>query len=340
MADLVDFRRIISDLRCGLPIILGFEDSFRLVFASESLDTLPSFDYILISSPRSKFLGYCDNDIRVASNEVGSAAELIELISSPDIVYDKYVKADEIDSYIIKIMKLAQLLPSAIVLEADKKNISKYVGINISIEMVRNYFNASIKVKKISQGPITLRRKHDSEMFVFRSEGIDHHCIVIRGIRANPLVRLHSSCYTGDILGVLTCDCGDQLRYSINHMLDNSGGIILYLNQEGRGIGLANKIRAYDLQSSFGLDTVEANNVLGFEDDERDFEIAAEILKNMGIRVLRLLTSNPIKLEFLKSRGIVVTECENIFVPHNTYNARYMNTKINKMGHSKKSTDI
>jgi GTP cyclohydrolase II len=109
------------------------------------------------------------------------------------------------------------------------------------------------------------------------------------------LARLHSACFTGDVLGSLKCDCGAQLDAALHQMNDEGAGVLLYLNQEGRGIGLANKMRAYSLQDQ-GFDTVEANHRLGFEDDERDFRIAAEILKRMGFSSVRLLTNNPPRL--------------------------------------------
>ena len=147
-----------------------------------------------------------------------------------------------------------------------------------------------------------------------------------------PLARLHSECFTGDLLGSLRCDCGDQLRGAIRRMAEEGGGVLLYLAQEGRGIGLTNKLRAYLLQDG-GLDTVEANHHLGFGNDERDFSAAAEMLRQLGIERVRLLTNNPAKIAQLDRNGIEVAGR----VPHafgaNVHNRRYLLTKAQRSGH-------
>lgn len=146
------------------------------------------------------------------------------------------------------------------------------------------------------------------------------------------LVRLHSECFTGDLLGSLKCDCGEQLKGAISKMAAEGAGIVLYLAQEGRGIGLLNKLRAYALQDQ-GFDTVEANERLGFNADERDFAIAAAMLKSLGVQNIRLLTNNPDKLAQLSAYGINVTErVAHAFAP-NPHNARYLATKAEKSGH-------
>ena len=147
-----------------------------------------------------------------------------------------------------------------------------------------------------------------------------------------PLVRLHSECLTGDVLGSLRCDCGEQLDEALRRIADEESGILLYLRQEGRGIGLANKIRAYALQDR-GLDTVEANQHLGFPDDLRDYSFAAEILLRLGVRRLRLLTNNPRKMSALRERGIEIVERRALVIETNVENAGYLATKRAKMGH-------
>lgn len=164
--------------------------------------------------------------------------------------------------------------------------------------------------------------------------GIEHYAIEI-GIpdRSRPvLTRLHSACFTGDVLGSLKCDCGPQLHAALAAMRQAGAGILLYLNQEGRGIGLANKMRAYSLQAQ-GFDTVEANHRLGFEDDERDFRLGAAMLSRLGIGQVRLLTNNPRKVEMLARHGIEVTERVPLIVPRNRHNTGYLDTKARKSGH-------
>jgi GTP cyclohydrolase II len=145
-------------------------------------------------------------------------------------------------------------------------------------------------------------------------------------------VRLHSACLTGDVFGSRRCDCGDQLRLAITQLAGHGGGIILYLEQEGRGLGLANKIRAYQLQDC-GLDTVDANTVLGFEDDERDYGVAVRMLQALGCTRVRLLTNNPAKLEGLSQAGIDVSGRVPLHGPINADNRRYLAAKAARAGH-------
>ena len=147
-----------------------------------------------------------------------------------------------------------------------------------------------------------------------------------------PLVRLHSECLTGDVLGSMRCDCGQQLAAALKLMARAPSAVLLYLPQEGRGIGLANKIRAYALQDG-GLDTVDANLALGLPVDRRDYAAAAEILRSLGLRKVRLLTNNPNKSDALQRHGIEVAERVPLTVPPNAVNRRYLRTKADRMGH-------
>jgi GTP cyclohydrolase II len=173
-------------------------------------------------------------------------------------------------------------------------------------------------------------------LHVFRPEdgGEEHYAVEIGApARSEPvLARLHSACFTGDLLGSLKCDCGPQLRAALAQMGEAGAGVLLYLNQEGRGIGLANKMRAYALQDQ-GFDTVEANHRLGFEDDERDFRIGAAILKDMGFSSVRLLTNNPAKVRMLEAQGLDVVERVPLKVGRTRHNAGYLATKAKKSGH-------
>lgn len=175
----------------------------------------------------------------------------------------------------------------------------------------------------------------DAQIIAFREAGTGHeHVALVIGAFGGkpPLTRLHSECLTGDVFGSLKCDCGPQLREALRLIEAGGGGILLYLRQEGRGIGLANKIRAYALQDR-GLDTVDANRRLGFGDDERDYEVAAAILRALGVDQVRLLTNNPAKVAGLEEAGIAVIERVAHHMPVNPHNADYVATKKARSGH-------
>ncbi len=161
------------------------------------------------------------------------------------------------------------------------------------------------------------------------------HAAIMHGIAPyseNVPVRLHSECLTGDALGSLRCDCRDQLETALRMIGEMEKGIVLYLRQEGRGIGLTNKIRAYELQDE-GLDTVQANLALGFRDDERDYTIAAEMLKALRVKSVQLITNNPRKIAALTALGIEVNGRIPIVIPPNPFNEFYLHTKSTKSGH-------
>ena len=174
------------------------------------------------------------------------------------------------------------------------------------------------------------------EVRAFRSriDGSEHLALIRNPLRSTPLVRVHSECLTGDALGSLRCDCGPQLREALKRIGQSDGGALIYLRgQEGRGIGLGNKIRAYALQDQ-GHDTVEANIALGFLPDARDYGVAAQILRALGIDHVRLLTNNPQKTSALVAQGIVVREQVPLVIEANPFNWRYLATKRDKFGHT------
>ena len=164
------------------------------------------------------------------------------------------------------------------------------------------------------------------------------HLAIFKGkwsIKDEVLIRVHSSCVTGDIFGSCRCDCGPQLHQSLRQIDKNGQGIVIYMNQEGRGIGLLNKLKAYELQEK-GLDTVEANLALGFKADHRDYGIGAQIIREMGVSKIQLLTNNPKKRIGLSGYGIKITKTVPIEIKSNQYNSKYLKTKRDKMGHNLK----
>ncbi len=190
-------------------------------------------------------------------------------------------------------------------------------------------------VTLVARARLPLDGMPDTQIAAFRAadDGQEHVALIVGAFGGQPpLVRLHSECLTGDVFGSLKCDCGPQLNEALRLIGEAGGGVLLYLRQEGRGIGLANKLRAYALQDR-GLDTVDANTRLGFADDERDYAHAAAILGALGIDRVRLLTNNPAKANGLEAAGIVVTERVPHSMPANPHNADYLATKRRKSGH-------
>jgi 3,4-dihydroxy 2-butanone 4-phosphate synthase/GTP cyclohydrolase II len=163
----------------------------------------------------------------------------------------------------------------------------------------------------------------------------EHHVALVKGdvaSQSDVMVRVHSSCFTGDVLNSLRCDCGEQLHMALKMVRDKGRGVVLYMHQEGRGIGLANKLHAYILQDQ-GLDTVEANVKLGFAADLRDYGIGAQILSDLGLSSIQLITNNPRKIVGLEGHGLKVTKRIPLVIQSNPSNKRYLTTKKRKMGH-------
>lgn len=234
----------------------------------------------------------------------------------------------------IKLAKLAGLLPAVIAAETDAMPANM---ISLNAESIRHYDDALIdSLQIVTRARVPLEGAENAELVAFRpgDGGPEHYAIVIGApSRQSPvLARLHSECFTGDLLGSLKCDCGEQLRGAIAAISQAGSGILLYLAQEGRGIGLINKLRAYRLQDQ-GFDTIEANERLGFEADERLYGIAAKMLSLLGHNAVRLMTNNPEKVAALQAAGITVAER----VPHafesNEHNRAYLDTKAKKAGH-------
>lgn len=173
------------------------------------------------------------------------------------------------------------------------------------------------------------------EIVVFRDRQGLEHTALLRGdlSQGAPLVRLHSECLTGDAFGSLRCDCGPQLQSALTLVGKQENGAIIYLRQEGRGIGLGNKIRAYALQDE-GMDTVDANQELGFPADARSYDVAADILKSLGAKAVTLLSNNPTKGAALVEAGIQVTQRQPLVTTPQTYNEKYLETKAQRMGHN------
>jgi len=228
----------------------------------------------------------------------------------------------------LELARSAGLLPALWIVAADVS------GVSLSAEEIVSEARVP-HVEIVARAKLPLDGMPDTQIVAFRAsdDGQEHVALVVGAFGGKPpLVRLHSECLTGDVFGSLKCDCGPQLKEALRIIGGAGGGVLLYLRQEGRGIGLANKLRAYALQDR-GLDTVEANLRLGFGDDERDYAHAAAMLRALGIDEVRLLTNNPSKVEGLEAAGIKVVERVAHHMPANPHNADYLATKRKKSGH-------
>ena len=208
----------------------------------------------------------------------------------------------------------------------------KPTSVRIDLEDLRD---TSADVMVTARARLPLDSLPPTQIVVFRAQddGQEHVALVVGAFAGQPpLVRLHSECLTGDVFGSLKCDCGPQLHEALRLIGEEGGGILLYLRQEGRGIGIANKIRAYALQDR-GLDTVEANLRLGFDDDERDYRHAAAMLRALGATRVRMLSNNPAKVSGLAAAGIEVVERVAHHMPANPHNADYLAVKRSRSGH-------
>lgn len=241
----------------------------------------------------------------------------------------------------VEVMKLARLLPAAAVAAVASQDAARLVAedglLALDAADVFAYQEAASRsLQIISEARVPLADAENTRLVHFRPSdgGVGHIAIVIGDPdpAAPVLVRLHSECFTGDLLGSLRCDCGDQLRGAIAEIAKSGGGAVLYLSQEGRGIGLANKLRAYELQDA-GFDTIDANEMLGFDADERVYLPAAAMLRQLGFTRVRLLTNNPEKVTALTKCGIDVVERVPHAFPANAHNERYLHTKAQRGGH-------
>jgi GTP cyclohydrolase II len=240
------------------------------------------------------------------------------------------ISADNVDACRagLVIARLAGLLPALWLLPASAAEAS------VSVEEIAEE-RAHPAVEAVARAKLPLDGLPPTQIVAFRAsdDGQEHVALVVGAFGGKPpLVRLHSECLTGDVFGSLKCDCGPQLKRALQIIGDSGGGVLLYLRQEGRGIGLANKIRAYSLQDR-GIDTVDANERLGFADDERDYGHAAAMLRALGIDRVRLLTNNPAKVQGLEAAGIAVSERVAHQMPANPHNADYLATKRKRSGH-------
>ena len=351
--------RLRSDLRLGRPIMIKNEKNTSLILAIETLKK------ITLSKLRNAYIKSCHLAITARRAETLNATPYDEDIArvkiANDVSYDWLLSTanpaldlehplkgpfvtlrngeTKISRASINLCKKAQLLPATLVVNLSKKEANEFEASGIlsqDCQQILDQIQHSSILHEASSANLPLRGISKSRVYVFRDNAgfSEHYAIEIGNpIKDNPLlVRIHSACFTGDVIGSLKCDCGDQLNEALAILSKNGSGLLIYLNQEGRGIGLANKMRAYELQNQ-GFDTVEANHRLGFEDEERDLKIAAQIIKKLGFHNIRLLTNNPKKITSMSDMGITVEERLNLLTKPTKENRHYLSTKASKSGH-------
>ncbi len=345
MTEAAPLDRAIAALRAGRPVALDSQPLLALETATAAmLDLLDPEQQaqLLLSGPRAAALGLgnerdsADPDLPVVlqrSTWLGQDEALAladpgrDLARAPIGPLASVTCADaKLYSAALELARLAGLLPALWLLTSGSDGMT-----SLDAEAL----DTPVRAEIVARATLPLDDLPPSQMVAFRdpASGEEHVALVIGAFGGEaPLVRLHSECLTGDVFGSLKCDCGPQLKEALRLLGEAGGGVLLYLRQEGRGIGLANKLRAYQLQDR-GLDTVDANRRLGFADDARDYRMAAAMLRALGIDRVRLLTNNPAKLAGLAREGIAVEGRVAHHMTTNPHNADYVATKKAKSGH-------
>ena len=339
-------ERAIAALQAGRPVRIGGVTVLSVETATESMLELADpkgWAPMLISGPRAMALGLA-NEREAASPDHPVEIrhcdwldrEAARALADPARDFDRSpigpleaipVEHEECARAALTLARLAGLLPALWLVAADA---------NVAIDPAAIAAATDTPVATIvARARLPLDGIPPSQMVAFRdpASGEEHVALLIGAFGGQPpLIRLHSECLTGDVFGSLKCDCGPQLKEALRILGAEGRGVLLYLRQEGRGIGLANKLRAYALQDR-GLDTVDANRRLGFADDERNYGMAAAMLRALGIDRVRVLTNNPAKIAGLESQGIAVVERVAHHMPTNPHNADYLATKRKNSGH-------
>lgn len=359
-----DVERCLFDLRRGLPVRITDASVDVLVWPLEHLNdsalerlrgvcvdnlSLIVTRHRLASVARLDDAQHLDATARINVAPAEQANDIIRRACAPDADIDaSHIRSDEAsnaDALAIYLMRRALLIPAAVVATVDPANRS---GLDHDVETrrllavdpatIRGYQDEQpVQLSRVSEADVPLAEAANTHFVVFREpDGMREHVAILIGNTGewpeSVPVRLHSACLTGDLFASLRCDCGEQLRGSVSAIAERGGGVLLYLAQEGRGIGLANKMRAYHLQDD-GLDTVDADQVLGFGEDERRYNVAGQMLTALAIDQIDLLTNNPSKIDAMHQEGIDVTARSAIYGNLTRDNRRYLNAKATRAGH-------
>jgi GTP cyclohydrolase II len=360
-------ERAMGELRRGRPVVVrGGGGHAVLTLAAEAMSTenlkliqdisgtVPS---LAITARRAAVLGLADSagKIAIVSGLGGLGADEISALANPLVqagvtpalrekltVTVRENPGHDCAAAAVALSKIARLLPAAVTATLDDIDdvvawANRHDFLTVDTGDIFQFETAAVRnLKRIAEARVPISDAHETRIVAFRpADGGREHLAIVVG-KPDPdapvLVRLHSECFTGDLLGSLRCDCGDQLQGALAEIKKAGAGVLLYLAQEGRGIGLINKLRAYELQD-LGFDTMDANEQLGFDADERVYMPAARMLKLLGYQKVRLLTNNPDKLTALGRYGVEVVERVAHTFPANQHNEFYLQTKAVRSGH-------
>jgi GTP cyclohydrolase II len=360
-------ERCAGDLRRGVPVLIRGDDSGSVVAAAAETLTdavlaglvgrSAAHGTLLLTHTRAETLKIplYTPDVVSLPLPPGTRADALRAIADPATDLEHPMKGPfaaqrepvaQAAVASVKLAKLAGLLPATVVFPltreaADALAASATLSVTSADAVFAFEEETARTLQLVARARVPLKLAQMCELAAFRpADGGPEHYAVLIGDKTGPalatpgpvLVRLHSECFTGDLLGSLKCDCGDQLRGAIAAIETAGGGVLLYLAQEGRGIGMMNKLRAYRLQDE-GFDTIEANERLGFAPDERLYDVAARMLTLLGYRAVRLMTNNPQKIRALEAAGIKVAERVPHSFPDNAHNREYLRVKAERGGH-------
>jgi GTP cyclohydrolase II len=347
------FDRALAEMRRGRVVQVSSDGSGLLVAAVETLSA-PLFRrlaaagraVLLVTAERALAAGLARSSSGPVAIELPREIEVEHLrllagVAPSDATPALALTAEPACSFAalaaggFQLAKACRLVPALVGVRVDAAAARGVIAITTE-EIARHAAIAQRSLKLVSRARVPLADAVDSEIALFRDEygSAEHLAVLIGKLEAGGVVpvRLHSACLTGDLLGSLRCDCGEQLRTAVARIAALGGGVLLYLDQEGRGIGLPNKLRAYVLQDE-GLDTVDADRHLGFLADERSYDVAAALLRQLGIERIRLLTNNPQKIDGLREHGIEVVGRLPLIATANSHNERYLRAKLERAGH-------
>ena len=345
-------ERALSEFRAARPVAIVAQDSLALAFPVEGL-TGKQIEFLRAAGRNARLIIPGEKARSSAVWEEEAAAVRLNPLSLETIeAYSTHLQgkangagfyravliaADPAETAALALAHGSLLLPAVMVADANAADLARLPVLPVQAADIAAFRDREARsLKAIARTFVPLECGGQCEFVVFRGgDGFRDQVAVIVG-EPSPdrpvLARIHSACLTGDLFGSLKCDCGDQLRGTVKAMAAQGGGIVLYLDQEGRGNGIANKIRAYCLQEE-GFDTYDADELLGFGQDQRRFDFAAEMLKQLGFTSVRLMTNNPRKIAALREAGLEVVSTHRVLARQTAYNARYLAAKRDKGGH-------